>query len=101
MVVPAIMMPGYVNENERRVKSLDIYARHDKRRILFAQDCLMDFLIEEQSVSRPEVFERLIGDLDNQTMIDFLRGSIQKRDYRAEQRLVRAIETLPCATAVS
>lgn len=61
--VPAIVLAGDYHEGERAGKQVDLRVRHDKRKVLLAQDGLLDFFVEPALIADPTgraaVVERL------------------------------------------
>ncbi len=93
--VPAILIAGDYHSEEISGKSLDLRPRHDKRKVLYAQDGLLDFYIEPYLIAHGvkvnEIVSRLAGAVNNSDLTAAIRQSLGLRAMQAEAVTIDAI----------
>jgi hypothetical protein len=96
--VPAVMIAGDYHAPEIGPKSLDLRPRHDKRKVLYAQDGLLDFYVEPYLIASggraPDIVRRLTRAIQNQDMARDVRHLLSVRAVQAEAKLLKAIRTV-------
>lgn len=93
--VPAIVLAGDYHEGERAGKQVDLRVRHDKRKVLLAQDGLLDFFVEPALIADPTgraaVVERLAATMADPECGPSARRRLAERAASSEAALVEAI----------
>jgi len=95
--VPAVVVAGGYHPREITAKSLDLRVRHDKRKILLAQDGLLDYFIEPYLLSATgrwrDVADRLALLLRDPRMVIDARKMLASRAQVSEDSLLAAIQS--------
>ena len=93
--VPAIVLAGDYHQGERAGKQVDLRVRHDKRKVLLAQDGLLDFFVEPALIADPTgraaVVERLAATMADPECGPSARQRLAERAASSEAALSKAI----------